>query len=103
MIQPPPRYTLFPYTTLFRSPNGATFHTPGTGGCIQGQRRPGIIKYASNLDRAPAALELAHTRIGERSEENTSELQSRQYLLCRLPFVKKKNRSRSFFLLPSFN
>src|SRR5438445_7366821 len=97
MIQPPPRYTLFPYTTLFRSPNGATFHTPGTGGCIQGQRRPGIIKYASNLDRAPAALELS-------SEELTSELQSRQYLVCRLLLayktpssVQSQNSSSSSF------
>src|SRR5438445_4684081 len=74
MIRPPPRSTLFPYTTLFRS-------------------RPlgGIDQHQHTIDHAQDALDLA-AEIGmpRRSEEHTSELQSRQYLVCRLLLEKKK-------------
>src|SRR3712207_7653938 len=72
MIRRPPRSTLFPYTTLFRSGGSAadaTWYAPGND--------PFVIT-AGALDHA------------ERSEEHTSELQSRQYLVCRLLLEKKK-------------
>src|SRR3712207_9237416 len=75
MIRRPPRSTLFPYTTLFRSPTTRTTPTSarwrsssaGRGGCVARRRSTGC-----------------------RSEEHTSELQSRQYLVCRLLLEKKK-------------
>src|SRR3712207_7991512 len=90
MIRRPPRSTLFPYTTLFRS----------------GGRAPGRLGDAARA--APAGVEAGHYRsipprtgsimasvairsaTYERSEEHTSELQSRQYLVCRL-LLEKKN------------
>src|SRR3712207_7872902 len=97
MIRRPPRSTLFPYTTLFRSPHLLT-------------ERLGRIRHASilgepRIDRLP--LRVAHEpdhvarcglldQGGEpvdlRSEEHTSELQSRQYLVCRLLLEKKIER-----------
>src|SRR3712207_8492890 len=68
MIRRPPRSTLFPYTTLFRSPVS--------------RRRSGEPNVARSGDTA--------SRRGVRSEEHTSELQSRQYLVCRLLLEKKK-------------
>src|SRR5947209_9912315 len=72
MIPRPPRSTLFPYTTLFRSMEFA-----------------GI---ASGARRAHAEVDLAQVLADARSEEHTSELQSRQYLVCRLLLEKKKER-----------
>src|SRR5438034_3457723 len=82
MIRPPPRSTLFPYTTLFRSDGGKTWHeiaslrghgtgpkwSPGAGGVMQ-----------RGLD------------VPDRSEEHTSELQSHSDLVCRLLLEKKKH------------
>src|SRR3712207_7856622 len=82
MIRRPPRSTLFPYTTLFRS--------PGSGGVPRaGPRRPtrGSSPPRGGSDRPPRG------RRG-RSEEHTSELQSRQYLVCRLLLEKKKKRGK---------
>src|SRR3712207_7667456 len=78
MIRRPPRSTLFPYTTLFRSSPGAS-----AGHLPQG---------ASPICRASADRIdiLAHLFLEQRSEEHTSELQSRQYLVCRLLLEKKK-------------
>src|SRR5438445_4110248 len=85
----PPKSTLFPYTTLFRSqprsriswsrsiPSSATFRT----GC----------KCCSTARRMTAAVE---QHLQPRSEEHTSELQSRQYLVCRLLLEKKKRDNR---------
>src|SRR3712207_7515841 len=96
MIRRPPRSTLFPYTTLFRSPS------------VQRRvRRPGCRSgdAAHPIDRQPAVVEqfgdpggeVAQVRrvevgvqVAVRSEEHTSELQSRQYLVCRLLLEKKK-------------
>src|SRR5229473_4905244 len=84
MIPRPPRSTLFPYTTLFRSRAGTRLRLQGArslgGGSARRRRR------RSGKDRA-------------RSEEHTSELQSLAYLVCRLLLEKKKNKSISFFLL----
>src|SRR3712207_7360092 len=72
MIRRPPRSTLFPYTTLFRS----------TDGGMDDERR-----YWATL---VFALAIITDRYDGRSEEHTSELQSRQYLVCRLLLEKKK-------------
>src|SRR3712207_7214484 len=91
MIRRPPRSTLFPYTTLFRSAFAITEPDAGTnthqlattakrvdgGFALRGQK-----VYISGVEDADALL--------VRSEEHTSELQSRQYLVCRLLLEKKK-------------
>src|SRR2546426_5209594 len=81
MIRRPPRSTLFPYTTLFRSPRRR-----GTRGARRGpeERRRGRANHRSDLARARAR--------SERSEEHTSELQSPCNLVCRLLLEKKKNK-----------
>src|SRR3712207_8078523 len=98
MIRRPPRSTLFPYTTLFRSAG------PARGGRAAGAAR------ALDPGRAAVRARRAHARRdrprhaaahryaaaggagGARSEEHTSELQSRQYLVCRLLLEKKKTK-----------
>src|SRR3712207_8397776 len=96
MIRRPPRSTLFPYTTLFRSRGGVpaagvtavalnvTVVEPSAAGHVtvwpSGEARP----LASNLNFVPG-----------RSEEHTSELQSRQYLVCRLLLEKKKKETNT--------
>src|SRR5438874_3901571 len=72
MIRRPPRSTLFPYTTLFRSVEGLVAH-----------ERPVLDAVDARLDGGADALE-------HRSEEHTSELQSRRDLVCRLLLEKKK-------------
>src|SRR3712207_8432809 len=78
MIRRPPRSTLFPYTTLFRSQDGARLAAEDEE--LRGAKR--------RAPRHPAVDELG--RVLGRSEEHTSELQSRQYLVCRLLLEKKK-------------
>src|SRR3712207_8512306 len=100
MIRRPPRSTLFPYTTLFRSRlrkcgarrgqgggqdqgrkeavHGGLLAGLGGAGCAAGEQEPRLV--------VPAA----------RSEEHTSELQSRQYLVCRLLLEKKKDIANSY-------
>src|SRR3712207_7062027 len=89
MIRRPPRSTLFPYTTLFRSrPDAGRLRAPehrrprhavdGADEDLRGHLAPG-----AGAHRQAAALH-------RRSEEHTSELQSRQYLVCRLLLEKKK-------------
>src|SRR3712207_8435038 len=97
MIRRPPRSTLFPYTTLFRSHAGlptitikknkneveVNIHTA----------RPGIVigKSGSEVDALRKELhKMTGKAVKVRSEEHTSELQSRQYLVCRLLLEKKK-------------
>src|SRR3712207_8780559 len=96
MIRRPPRSTLFPYTTLFRSPT-----LPPTSGSRMGR----VVGSAGERGRPALPGQTgsgAHTTCGctqhwvrgpyptARSEEHTSELQSRQYLVCRLLLEKKK-------------
>src|SRR3712207_7030055 len=94
MIRRPPRSTLFPYTTLFRSASMAARTTPDdpfSRGRIRqrGHQAPSLTR--NTADRAtPASRSGASTPYG-RSEEHTSELQSRQYLVCRLLLEKKNN------------
>src|SRR3712207_7563562 len=91
MIRRPPRSTLFPYTTLFRSAKtlsiGNSVATGGPAGyrtgscdCAAGGCRNGFNEYCQANQRSRQY----------RSEEHTSELQSRQYLVCRLLLEKKK-------------
>src|SRR3712207_7286757 len=91
MIRRPPRSTLFPYTTLFRSLHGRgdrrTLPCPVRSGARLGGRPP-KGRGSIALDAA-RCLDLA---IRQRSEEHTSELQSRQYLVCRLLLEKKKKK-----------
>src|SRR3712207_7596809 len=78
MIRRPPRSTLFPYTTLFRSR---------------------IVRFGDNMrdvavtegDKVEAEMRFGYSVNGHRSEEHTSELQSRQYIVCRLLLEKKKH------------
>src|SRR3712207_8467321 len=90
MIRRPPRSTLFPYTTLFRSVQGLL--RPGRRGTPVLRAAPKLLggeyrarhRSAEHADRREAG-----GYDGRRSEEHTSELQSRQYLVCRLLLEKK--------------
>src|SRR3712207_8044379 len=93
MMRRPPRSTLFPYTTLFRSDIA-----PGGQGLRAGGQRSASVqlvggqalarRHGRGDRRRPRPI-----RMAARSEEHTSELQSRQYLVCRLLLEKKKQRS----------
>src|SRR3712207_8704224 len=98
MIRRPPRSTLFPYTTLFRSQRGVAIsdgaHVRHVSQVDQaGHVAPVAVRCAQRqLDDPPCAL--AHgcpPTLERRSEEHTSELQSRQYLVCRLLLEKQKD------------
>src|SRR3712207_7947894 len=98
MIRRPPRSTLFPYTTLFRSqPHTMIAGQHGIG--VVERQEAGSAQVASGL--AIQKLVGRHGAFKERhvlrSEEHTSELQSRQYLVCRLLLEKKNSLSASSF------
>src|SRR5438552_10498502 len=90
MIRPPPRSTLFPYTTLFRSGQSSFI----SAYCM--------LIFLARLQRFDRALEEAGLDLGGsrtqvfRSEEHTSELQSPDHLVCRLLLEKKKNKTLTF-------
>src|SRR5258707_11646102 len=88
MIRRPPRSTLFPYTTLFRSvPQGSGDLEPGwCTGAQSGEPAPAGARPAGRCGAWAATVSMDP----DRSEEHTSELQSRQYLVCRLLLEKKK-------------
>src|SRR5258707_5662910 len=79
MIRRPPRSTLFPYTTLFRSRHHPRFELQGAAGRLVSSEP---VDHGRERRGDP----------GARSEEHTSELQSRQYLVCRLLLEKKKKK-----------
>src|SRR3712207_7906522 len=98
MIRRPPRSTLFPYTTLFRSCVSPWWKTVPSAGCT--------IVSATAVMALTASLPVRRERDGRtgRSEEHTSELQSRQYLVCRLLLEKKNIQSRYHTLsVPPFS
>src|SRR2546421_1063109 len=84
MIRRPPRSTLFPYTTLFRS--GCRFRNPATCSFPPGRSNPRRARSARDCRGATASYR------APRSEEHTSELQSRSDLVCRLLLEKKKKK-----------
>src|SRR3712207_8373245 len=88
MIRRPPRSTLFPYTTLFRSPSLREPLDRPDRPVVRPGDRHAVAKLA-HLDRATHLVHAGCPLI-MRSEEHTSELQSRQYLVCRLLLEKKK-------------
>src|SRR5439155_20190508 len=95
LIRPPPRSTLFPYTTLFRSVTGDEASCrEGTAllgdGLTTVAVKKGLDRFSARQYPAPKARELI-----ERSEEHTSELQSRGHLVCRLLLEKKKKNRKS--------
>src|SRR2546422_7943122 len=84
MIRRPPRSTLFPYTTLFRSAR----HLPGEGVQVREGIGPGVLRHLERVRHGGVEV-VPHAAV--RSEEHTSELQSRLHLVCRLLLEKKKN------------
>src|SRR5438045_9128830 len=86
----PPRSTLFPYTTLFRSPSR---RSPRAGRDARGVHPPPPRAEG----RRPGALAPRAARDAERSEEHTSELQSLRHLVCRLLLEKKKERQEHIY------
>src|SRR5260221_10537968 len=94
MIRRPPRSTLFPYTTLFRSRGGQV-------GCRRGAEQPDRPRrrFLDGLQQGVRRLFRGPVRVFEhRSEEHTSELQSHSDLVCRLLLEKKKKNSRQHHL-----
>src|SRR3712207_6945251 len=89
MIRRPPRSTLFPYTTLFRSPHPAAVFGASQLQVVAQDVQQQAIAINRDAERPPVDDEVDARRLG-RSEEHTSELQSRQYLVCRLLLEKKK-------------
>src|SRR2546422_8597206 len=99
MIRRPPRSTLFPYTTLFRSNAGAV--GPKVDGAQAARdsmpamavgARKIALTVRPNLPRRTANIAFPASEPSERSEEHTSELQSRLHIVCRLLLEKKKNK-----------
>src|SRR3712207_8911288 len=102
MIRRPPRSTLFPYTTLFRSVGRDIAHAKFKEILDAGKPLPEYLKkhpiYYAGPAKTPAGKasgSFGPTTAGRRSEEHTSELQSRQYLVCRLLLEKKKKTMTS--------
>src|SRR3712207_6872882 len=97
MIRRPPRSTLFPYTTLFRSNESMSPSPADVAWALDFLQRfeegGRVIRDGSDKPRlARAEVIQRRARLFHRSEEHTSELQSRQYLVCRLLLEKKKTR-----------
>src|SRR3712207_8524124 len=96
MIRRPPRSTLFPYTTLFRSRRQGSWHGPQRlarhhrGDLSEGSPKDERHEYPGLRRAVYSGVLLRGLRGSCRSEEHTSELQSRQYLVCRLLLEKKK-------------
>src|SRR3712207_7488700 len=97
MIRRPPRSTLCPYTTLFRSFEGMSKENPSALKEIRGARVIAVLGDSVTTDHISPAGSIKKDSpagrylLSQRSEEHTSELQSRQYLVCRLLLEKKYN------------
>src|SRR3712207_7772486 len=89
MIRRPPRSTLFPYTTLFRSLRIEALKL------LFESLNSGALHFSARAQNPKDGRD--HLPVGSRSEEHTSELQSRQYLVCRLLLEKKKKKKKTSF------
>src|SRR5260370_10781566 len=89
MIRRPPRSTLFPYTTLFRSVDSFETELDVTG--LSGKSFPGVFIRSPLIESTGSAEVIARHDGKRRSEEHTSELQSHLNLVCRLLLEKKKS------------
>src|SRR3712207_6881175 len=96
MIRRPPRSTLFPYTTLFRS----ACHP---GGSVEEDHRIDPPRHGKHERLGVLGNKHADPLLDLRSEEHTSELQSRQYIVCRLLLEKKKKRIKKIKSIKSRN
>src|SRR3712207_7433158 len=102
MLRRPPRSTLFPYTTLFRSEARAVARAVPRALCVVPLRQAAEVRAAQRDGAERALLVAVHADLAEaaahdaglRSEEHTSELQSRQYRVCRLLLEKKYTTRR---------
>src|SRR2546430_5565734 len=100
MIRRPPRSTLFPYTTLFRSRYGhgpcapIRRSRPTTDPAAQMKLQTFPVRWQSEDNANPVLFNCAGPAGGERSEEHTSELQSQSNLVCRLLLEKKKKETQ---------
>src|SRR3989441_4987432 len=96
MIRRPPRSTLFPYTTLFRS------HFPASASAHFSDHRSDVLRLCLSVGSgATPCFSPAAALDAGRSEEHTSELQSLAYLVCRLLLEKKKPTSPSQWAVPA--
>src|SRR2546425_9682450 len=98
MIRRPPRSTLFPYTTLFRSRDALVAHHRGIGPAMRALHRRVHLEAreaALGAGRVVAVYDRIARQHTERSEEHTSELQSLAYLVCRLLLEKKKTQLKA--------
>src|SRR3712207_8034781 len=95
MIRRPPRSTLFPYTTLFRSMQTGNYDLVSASGDASNRLIAAGAVQPINLDLIPNYADVFEGLKNQpRSEEHTSELQSRQYLVCRLLLEKKKKLTK---------
>src|SRR5690348_18012038 len=90
MIRRPPRSTLFPYTTLFRSSSSCD-RSGASNGCSESTMLEEVLTWQKESPPAIAAASTLPVDFPSRSEEHTSELQSPVHLVCRLLLEKKKN------------
>src|SRR5688572_32627304 len=89
MIRPPPRSTLFPYTTLFRSPFTDSWRAMVQPVAVT------LTKVSAELPRSTSTIGPPRCGCDGRSEEHTSELQSQSNLVCRLLLEKKKKKKKN--------
>src|SRR3712207_7745885 len=97
MIRRPPRSTLFPYTTLFRSRDPVRFEFRDASGKLL-TRTWNLADTMTVVNTRPTPFSFVRKSSNLRSEEHTSELQSRQYLVCRLLLEKKKKKIINSFI-----
>src|SRR3712207_8358886 len=99
MIRRPPRSTLFPYTTLFRSAVGVRKLAQVAGGGARECLERDALADAGRPDQLVGVVAAEQVvAVEARSEEHTSELQSRQYLVCRLLLEKKKKYNKLHYV-----